>query len=438
MTPAGTSRPNTWRARPNWIAARVRLRDRWWFYAVALVLVFFLFTHQRDDTTCHHTVKIYGLLEIQLGCDTHSIHGLADDPAKIYTEFHNWKGRPVYLTYGLLTGQALMPFVKPVWHVLVKPWTQVKAMMDDFSRYIHWHVAFILLNIAFVFYAVRLGLRMSEVPISSAAAVALAMALSSLELIQASVFAFHTNIFNVAAALGAAAYASLGISARFQSPGQVALLGLIVGAAILVYPSIAIAGPAYLMGNLYGLWRWSDQMPSAKAIALRYGVFVLGMAFLPVGWNQLNAHVFHSDVYLAIQAGHFIWLLEAFREGHLLSTLVERFGEFYQSLQRNLGYEFLMSVAAMAVLAVRGGKAFWSSLKAPIVFCLVIAALGVLSFNFLQGAYVYRLQVCVLLLAYILIARTAWTLKFEKSGAAMLFAIAGYQLVDAALHTARV
>jgi len=421
---------------PNWIAKPFADRSRWWIFAVFFVLVFFLFTHQRQDSTCTHNITVYNAIELQLNCDTNSINNYAHDPVKLVTEFHNWKGRPVYLAYGLIVGHALMPVAQPVWRLLIKPWVKMKAYFNNFSRNFHIHLGYVLLNILVVFFCARSGLRLSKVPITNVSAIALAAAIASLDLVQGGVFMFHTNLFNMVAAVGAAIYVSMGMSAHFQTSRQVSLLGGLVGMGILTYPSIVILAPAYLVGNVYGRLRWPTTSASWGTLASRYALFALSAAVLPLLWYVLISQVFETQVYLTAKYGQFVWILEAFNNGDLLNSLSIHLGSFLGALMSTLDTEGCLVAGALLGLAAMGGKKFWALLTTPLVFCLFIAALGVLSFNFFQGFYAPRLHISVLILAYILIAHMAYALRLHKTGALLLSAIVAYQLMDAALHTA--
>lgn len=410
-------------------------RKRWWLVAVALVMVFFLFTPKAEENACIHNTTFFGAAVIPHNCDSVSMVNELGDIGGYLTEPNVWKGRPLYMLSGYALGQALMPITKPVWTLLLKRNSEAQSYKKSFGKNFHLHVAFILFNMVIVFAAARYAIFLSGLKTTQLTAIALAISVASVDLVEGFLYVLHTSLFNYVSAIGAAAYVAFGITARLRMPLQDALLGVLIGIGVLMYPAIAILVPAYIVGIVYGHWVLDHKGDGRQSLLAHVVLFGVGAVALPVLWMLLNSYVLATSTYAtASEYGQFAWPLEALRNGTMVETSVTILVNYTQVLVSTMKIELSLCAVAGFVLVALGGRNRGTILKDPALFCLLIAALGVLGFNYLQGLYEPRMFMAVLALLYIAIARLSYLLKQEKIGFAALGGIGVFQLVDAALN----
>jgi len=411
-------------------------RTRWWAVAVALVIAFFLFTPKSPENICIHNITFFGVAEIPHNCDSVSMVNALGDVPDYITGVNYWKGRPVYMLTGYVFGQMLLPITKPVWQLFLNKNSAAQSYKKNFAKNFHYHVAFILINFAIVFFAARYAIFVSGLNPTHFIAIALAVAVSSIDLVEGFVFVLHTSLFNLLSAFGAVAYVGFGISAYFRSHKQTVLLGVIVGMGVLSYPVIAILAPAYLVGLAYGMWRWPDLFPNKGRCFVGAGLFVATCAAFPLAWMALNSFVFETYTYAtATVYKQFTWPLEAYRNGELIARSYVHFKGFLASLLHYMWVEFIFIGVILTALAVKGRLYLQHFVRDPALFSLLIGILGVLSFNYLQDFNQARMQMPILILLYTVIARVAVLSEQTKLGNGALICIGAYQLVNAALYT---
>jgi len=409
-------------------------RKHLWVVAVASVLLFFLFTPKTYETPCVQNITIYNSINFALNCDTQSIIHRTNDVTRFFTEFYSWRSRPVFVAMGYFLGEALRPIAQPIWWLALNPGAQARHSLISYGLNFHYHLAFMILNIIIVFGCVRGVLHISQIPIINITALALALAVSSIDLVEVGTYMGHTHLYNMIAIVGAALYVSFGMSARYQSNWHVIVLGFLVGIGILCYSIIAILAPAFFMGLIYGRLRWPHLSQPWRALMGKFALFLAALLPLPVSWYLLSKYGFGSMVYLAAERGQFVWMLEPLKQGHITSALYHQIPIFLKALNNTMGPELALCAISLSILATVGRSRFLKICGDPTSYCIFIAILGVLSFNFLQGFYQPRLHISILVMLYIMIARVSYKLKHSHIGTVSLLIITSYQLMNATLY----
>jgi len=403
-----------------------------WLFAVLACIAVFLFTDKSKDTDCIHNVFIYGVVSLPHNCDALSMADKLLDFTTFYTTYHNWKGRPVYHAYGAIAGSALVPIAYPLW-ALLYPGVKTKKQLKKFSRSFNFHLAYFLLNIAVVIACAWVAIRVAGLRTDSWPAVALAAAVASSDIVEGGVWLLHTNIFNLVAAFGTLFFAVLGMQRTILTRGTVVWGGFLIGLGVLIYPALVLLAPGYAAGRIIGrLTIENDRAPLAREF-LELLLFALAVALPIVAWWSANRFVFGTATYLTADKGQFSWLPKAFADGEGLSYIARRLEGFYALVMKFSAAEYYLALGAIAVLALRYGVNGIRALAAdPIVWAVLIAMMGVLAFNFLQGYYAPRLNVSAAYLLFVVVARLASREGNAIPATFCLFAITGYHLVNAA------
>lgn len=378
-----TARPETrtrrWRGHP--ILPRKRPRHTW-ILAVLAVIVLFLFTDKAEDTGCIHNVVIYGAAVLPHNCDSPVLARRQLSFDEFYTEYHSWKGRPVYHAYGWVVGSALVPMALPLL-AAVLPGAQSKERLWVFALVFNYHLAYFLLNIGVVVACAWIAIRVSGLPPDSPAAIALAAAVASTDILEGGVWLMHTNIFNLLSAFGAVFFILLGMQRALLSRGEILVAGFAVGLGILTYPALVVLAPAYVAGRLIGRLRIDGEGIGIGEEAAEIGLFFLCVAAAPLVWWACNRYLLDSATYMTAERGQFVWLLEAFRAGTLPQALSNHAYSFGRQLVRHSGIEAGLAALSIAVLVVANGRrALGRESTDPVIWAVLIAASGVLAFNF--------------------------------------------------------
>ena len=408
-----------------------KVTRRTWLLAVLACIAVFLFTDKSKDTLCIHNVFIYDVIVLPHNCDALSLADRLLQAQTFYTEFHNWKGRPVYHAYGMVAGHALVPVAFPLWAALY-PGARAKNQLRKFSVAFNFHLAYFLLNIGVVVACVWVAIRISGVAIASWPAVGLAAAIASTDLVEGGVWLLHTNIFNLVSAFGTLLFVVLGMQRTIIGRGAVLAGGFLIGLGALVYPAIAIAAPGYVCGRAIGRFRVENDRRSLMEEALELLAFAAVAAAPVIAWWGANRLFFETGTYLTVDKGHFSWAPLAFKEGKLVEQIAAHWEWFFGLLMKFSAAEYLLGLGSILLLSLRGGLAGLKDLATdPVVWAALIAMAGVLSFNFLQGYHAARLMVAAAYLPYVIVARLSRSESRRTIGTACLFVIAGYQMVDA-------
>jgi hypothetical protein len=244
----------------------------------------------------------------------------------------------------------------------------------------------------------------------------------------------HTNIFNLVSAFGALLFVVLGLQRAILPRYTVFAGALLIGCGALTYPALILIAPAYVAGCLLGRLALPAGRPPLAAEAAELLAFA-GLVALPlVAWWMGNRMIFGTATYMTAEKGQFSWAPQAWAEGVLIEEAGRRLVGYFGILAKHSAAEYLLSLGSIAFLALRGGRVGVRRLAAdPVVWAVLVAMLGVLGFNFLQGYYAARLNVAAAYLLYVVIARFAVNRHSEAIATFCLFAIAGYQIADAAL-----
>jgi hypothetical protein len=415
-------------------AARLpRAPRRAWLLAVLACVAFFLFTDKSRDTECIHNVTLYGVAALPHNCDSLTLEDKLWRADLFYTQFHNWKDRPLYQVYGVIAGSALVPVAFPLWAAL-QPGAKADKHLRKFAGTFNFHLAYFLLNIAVVAGCAWIAIRIAGLDLARWPAVGLAAAIASSDLVHGGVWLMHTNIFNLVSAFGALLFVVLGLQRAILPRYAVFAGALLIGCGALTYPALILIAPAYVAGCLLGRLALPAGRPPLAAEAAELLAFA-GLVALPlVAWWMGNRMIFETATYLTAEKGQFSWAPQAWAEGALIEEAGRRLVGYFGILAKHSAAEYLLSLGSIAFLALRGGRTGVRSLAAdPVVWSVLVAMLGVLGFNFLQGYYAARLNVAAAYLLYVVVARFAASRRSEALATFCLFAIAAYQLADAAL-----
>lgn len=402
-----------------------------WIAVVLAIVAIFLFTEKARDTGCIHNVVIYGVAVLPHNCDSPVLARRLLSFDEFYTEYHSWKGRPVYHAYGMVAGNALVPFALPLLAVLL-PGTQSKERLWVFALVFNFHLAYFLLNIAVVLACAWIAIRVSGLPPGSPAAIALAAAVASTDIVEGGVWLLHTNIFNLLAAFGAVLFVVLGMQRVLLSRGAVLFGGTAIGLGILIYPALAVLAPAYIAGRLFARYRIDGDGMSLGDDALETCLFLAAVAVFPLIWWACNRYLLDSSTYMTADRGQFVWVLNSFHDGTFLKSVARHFSTFSSQIQRHSGSEAGLAVISIALLMVLNGrKALREEIADPVIWAVLIASLGVLSFNFLQGYYAARMHVAATYVLYVIVARLPRHGPTLRLSTFCLAGITLYQLGDA-------
>lgn len=435
---------------------------RWWIVAALFCIGFFLFTPKTPSTACIQIIRIADSVQVQLNCDSRLLAKLYRNAEKYFTEFNNWKGRPVYFLYGVMAAPVMEPIAVPLWTAIGKFATSDRSL-SHYRKYFSLHLAYYVLNIGMVLFTVWLALNMlglsradlpraglspddrprSELSGIGLLAAALSGAIASTDLVAGAVWLAHTTVFNLLAPVACSFFVLMGFQAHRIRPPTLLAWSLCAGLMVLVYPLFIILLPALFTGLVLDLLfsrnRAIAQGPPHVAptgIYLNAGLAATLMILPVVAWTLIVKHGFETPVYMTAQYGQFVWLVDAYRDGTLMTAVASNWSDFVAALRIHFSwFETVLPLAAIAVLLVVGNRSRLARLD-PVLAALVIGVFAILSFNFLQGYYAARLQVSVAALFYMIVARLADLVDRRAIGIATLAAITLAQLVDASLHYA--
>lgn len=411
-------------------AFRPARRHRWILIALA-IMGFFLFVPKTPGTECIQIIRFATAVEVPLNCDSRLLAKLYRNAETYFTEFNNWKGRPVFFVYGVFAAPVMEAVAVPLWAV-VGGTAVSDRKISHYRTYFSLHLAYYALNVAVVLLTIWMAFNLVGLAATSGLALALAAAIASTDLVHGSVWLAHTNIYNLLAAIACAFFVRLGWQARETEPRMVLAWMAGAGMMLLVYPLFVILLPAFLAGAvLRGMFGRPTGTPSR--LSLPVAGFALIVFVLPLlGWNLAVRTLFATDVYLTAQYGQFVWLADAYRAGTLASAMAGNAMTFVNTLGLHLNvFETLPVLLACVALALFGDRSRLR-LTDPVLLAIGIALIGVLAFNYLQGYYAARLQVSVGALLLLLLARIALLTGSVRSAGFVLVAVTVVQLINAA------
>ena len=84
-----------------------------------------------------------------MNCDTRLLAKLYRDAPTYFTEFNNWKGRPVYFLYGVFGAPAMEAIALPLW-AIVSPYATSDRKLSHYRTYFSLHLVYYLLNVVMV------------------------------------------------------------------------------------------------------------------------------------------------------------------------------------------------------------------------------------------------------------------------------------------------
>ncbi|MEM1048355.1 MAG: hypothetical protein AAGL24_19550 [Pseudomonadota bacterium] len=405
-------------------------RYRWVLVALA-IMAFFLFVPKTPGSACIQIIRFAQAVEVPLNCDSRLLAKLYRNAETYFTDFNNWKGRPVFFVYGVFAAPVMEAVAVPLW-TAVGGTAVSDRKVSHYRTYFSLHLAYYALNVAVVLLTIWMAFNLVGLAASSGLALALAASIASTDLVHGSVWLAHTNIYNLLAAIACAFFVRLGWQTRETEPGTVLAWMAGAGLMLLVYPLFVILLPAFLSGvvlrGLFGRQTGAPFLLSVPVAGLAVLLFVLPL----LGWNLAVRTLFATDVYLTAQYGQFVWLVDAYRAGTLASAMADNALTFFNTLGLHLNlFETVPVLVACAALVLFGDR---SRLRAsdPVLIAIAIALIGVLAFNYLQGYYAARLQVSVVALLFLLLARIALLTGGVRLGGLVLVGVTVVQLIDAA------
>lgn len=420
---------------------------RWWMLPALFCIAFFLFTPKTPSTACIQIIRIADSVQVQLNCDSRLLAKLYRDAEKYFTEFNNWKGRPVYFLYGVVAAPVMEPVAVPLWAMIGKFATSDRSL-SHYRKYFSLHLAYYALNIGMVLFTVwlalnLLGLLRTGPTRAGLLAAALSGAIASADLVAGTVWLAHTTIFNLLAPVACSFFVLMGFQARRTKPATILAWSVCAGLMVLVYPLFILLLPALFAGLVLGLLLNRSpgigQTPTniaSTGVYLNAGLAATFMVLPVVGWTLIVKHGFATPVYMTAQYGQFVWLFDAFRDGTFVTAIVNNWSAFVAALRIHFSwFEVALPLAGIAALLLFGDRSRLTRLD-PVLAALLIGVFAILSFNFLQGYYAARLQISVAALFYMIVARLAHLVDRRAIGIATLATITLAQLVDASVHYA--
>ncbi|MTI09385.1 hypothetical protein [Curvivirga aplysinae] len=411
---------------------------KFWQIAVVLALAILAATPKYRDKGCIETITMASYVSFSFNCDSPELTNRHLAPHKFFTEYHNWKGRPVYFTYGLAMGYALSgptAFIKPL--ITIEDSLGV-GRAKHVSNALNFYLAYFILNISIVFLCCWGALRISGLQTSGYPAMALALVIASLDIVEAGTFLLHTVIMNLPVAIGACMYCLLGAQYKLISRLSYVSLGLFIGLSILVYPAFSILIPAFICGLFFGIFVLKQTNISiVKSPFLNFFIF-FSLSVIPVIlWTSLNQYIFETSTYLTLDKGQFKWLPEAIQHDNwdeiIFQKLKTFFGYVYTYTRLEIALASIVFVSTYGFAIYKKKKIYYPFKDLPF-FSLLVAILGVLSFNLLQGVYFPRMHYCITALIYIAVMRFSVLQKCENFTGFLFILVSGAHFYDAIFH----
>lgn len=409
---------------------------KYWHLAVVFVLIIFATTPKSENTECLEEIKLAKIVNFSFNCDSISLTNRLVEPERFFVEYHNWKGRPVYFTLGYVMGNVILAPTK-----IVKPFISIEDELNQGTKKyvedsLHFYFTYFLMNILIVFLVSWCAIRLSGINHRSIMAAAIALAISSLDIVEAGTFLMHTNIMNLAVAIGAAMYFALGAQFHLLERVSIYFLGSIIGLGVLAYPAFILYLPAFILGLLY-YYFVSDfaqkKYPNKKEL-LNIAIVIALTSIPMLIWANSNQYIFDTRTYLTLDKGQFQWIFESIKKPNFVTEISSRLQNYLLHVYENTKIElFLCLICSIAVLAAALKNKTLRNIPITDIPLLgvMVALLGVLSFNFLQGYYTPRMFYSIVALIYIGIIRTAYLCKCEKLAGAALSLAAMVQIQDA-------
>ncbi|WP_420547706.1 hypothetical protein [Curvivirga sp.] len=411
---------------------------KFWHLAVVLALAILATTPKYKDIGCLEKITLANYVNFSFNCDSPELTNRQLAPHKFFTEYHNWKGRPVYFTYGLVVGYALSgptAFIKPL--ISIEDSLGI-GRAAHISKVLNFYLAYFILNISIVFMCCWCAIRISGLQTTSYTAAALTLVIASLDVVEAGTFLLHTVIMNLPVAIGACFYCILGAQFKLLSRFSYISLGLFIGLSILVYPAFAILVPAFFCGLAYGIFVLKSQRNISIKLLLWNIVLFIGLSLIPVlFWTNLNQYIFETSTYLTLDKGQFKWLPEALKQDNWLELIFTRAEKFLFRVYLTTKIEVISALFAflgILVWAIYKNRTLRSPFSDLPLFALLISILGVLSFNFLQGYYAPRMHYCIAALLYIAVMRFAVLQKSDKAVVPLFLGISVVHFYDAIFY----
>lgn len=413
------------------IPAKVAGASRGWFLLLLLVLpLLFLFAKTEppaSSTECLKVVKVGHSAHFVHICDSYSITSNMENLEGYFKSPNPWRGRPVYI----LTATGLAGALSPVATIFKQSVLAGRVSGDfnqsEFLRRFPSYFALGVMNFIVLAAALYLALHLGGRD-GGPVALGLAAIVGSSDFMHSLFWSQHPSFLNILVPLGAAFFFTEGVRAGIESKRRMLGLGLFQAVAVLDYAYAAIWAPAFLLGLLYQGWRGKlGEGRAAKA------AIVLTVGLGPyLGWFLLNALWLHVSISFEAEAyRQFIWILDAKAEGHLAAAFAAKVAEFVPYMLASQGWAGAFALAALAlllVIGIRKGEDLRRLIADPLLLAGIVALLGMLGFNFLQGYYQPRLMHGLTIALFLLLARAGQLTGQSRSAAALLFAGAALQI----------
>lgn len=411
--------------------AKVAGASRPWFLVLLLVFpLLMLFAHLDapggSDAECLRKVSIGHSAHFIHVCDSYSITSQMENLEAYLTKPNAWRGRPVYVFAATGLASGLSPVAGVVRQLVLNGRLSGDFNQSEFLRRYPAYFALTVMNFLVLGVALVLALHLGGRD-GGSLALGLAAIVASCDYMHSLFWSQHPSFLNILVPLGAVFFFIEGCRATVSSPRRILWLGLFQAVAMLDYAFAVIWTPAFVAGMAF----WALRCPESrtKSLLSKLALFALAGCGPYLMWFLLNRFYLHVSISFEAEAyRQFVWILDAQQAGQLPAALAEKARQFGPYVLQSQGPAGAFAAAALLLLAWMSRKQRGILLD-PMMVGGLVAILGMLSFNFLQGYYQPRLMHSLTIALFLLVMRLSQLTGQQKTGTALLFTGVALQLV---------
>lgn len=362
-------------------------------------------------------------------CDTTRMTAEMEHLDHFINEPNQYRSRVVYI----LTGATLASVLQPV-AVLIRKFViegRVSGpLSSQFVRRFPDYFALIVIN--FLVLATACWMLQRIVGEPGYLVLGLQAAVTTSDLVNGMFWSQHSNFLNLLVPIGFVFYFTQGMRIREMRLTKIAICGGAAAAGVLSYAYACLWLPAFVLGAIYRDW-WMRAVvkPFTADLLLRLFVFAIAGCGPVLTWLAINFWYFHYTVASeAEDMRQFVWILDAWDSGKLADNLAAHGQLFVHLVSTWLGWPALIAASFATSLAIWGGRAQQLRIaRDPIIVAVVLTIISMLTFNYMQGFYVPRLVLGIMLALFIAIARAAQVTGRRREGACILMMFAVAQVI---------
>lgn len=396
---------------------------RTWFLVLLLAFpLLMLFSHldvpEGIEAGCLRKVSIGHSAHFIHICDSYSITSQMENLEVFLSKPNAWRGRPVYIFAATGLASGLSPVAGIVRQAVLNGRLSGDFNQSDFLHRYPAYFALTVVNFLVLAVALILALHLGGRD-GSSLALGLAAIVASCDYMHSLFWSQHPSFLNILVPLGAVFFFVEGCRTIASSPRRIFWLGLFQAVGMLDYAFAVIWTPAFMAGMAF--WALRSPESRAKSLLSKLAIFVLVGCGPYLLWFLLNRFYLHVSISFEAEAyRQFVWILDAQQAGQLAAALAEKARQFGPYVLQSQGPAGAFAVTALLLLAWMGRKQRGILLD-PMVVGGLVAILGMLSFNFLQGYFQPRMIHGLTIALFLLVMRLSQLTGQQKTGTALLF-----------------